>query len=144
MFRRQLRIPFPTVTKKPLSSTSILCFRSNPSSCSVGCCLIQNVRFCSAATTTTAKPTAATEGQKILVDESSEQFQELEEARIDRFVEDMYSMPVFNPLVILLTSIGVAGFLITWGYFVATPVYLAHVGKSSEDSGKGADASELD
>ena len=56
----------------------------------------------------------------------------------------MYTMPVFNPLVMLLTIIGVAGFLITWGYFVATPVYLAHVGKSSEGSGKGKDGSELD
>jgi hypothetical protein len=66
------------------------------------------------------------------------------EARIDRFREDMYAMPVFSPVMMLLTIVGFAGFLLTWGYFVATPVYLAHVGKSSEESGKGKEGEELD
>jgi hypothetical protein len=70
--------------------------------------------------------------------------EEILEARIDRFREDMYTMPVFNPFVMLMTTIGFAGFLITWGYFVATPVYNAYMGKSSEESGTAKEGEELD
>ena len=69
--------------------------------------------------------------------------EQLIDVRVERFREDMYALPAFNPLVMILTMIGFLGFFSTWGYFVATPVYLAHVGKRSSGD-EGEDAEELD
>ena len=59
--------------------------------------------------------------------------------RVDRFIDDMYHMPVFSPSVLFLTMIGLGGFVLTWGYNVGRPVYLAHLGQSGESSDKESD-----
>ena len=131
-----------TTTMRLTSSTAslLLSSASSPQSFS-------QFRFCQ---TTTATTTTRQQQQELsdisppTPAESKSFSQEVEDARIERFVDDMYTQPVFSPLVMLLTVIGFGGFILTWGYFVATPVYLAHVGKSSEESGSGGDGKELD
>lgn len=61
--------------------------------------------------------------------------------RTERFIDDMYLQPVFSPLMLLLTIIGLGGFLITWGYFVAKPVVDAHRGATGTET--GSDAGDL-
>ena len=131
-------------TSRLTSSTASSLLLSSSSSQS-----FSQFRFCQTTTATTT--TTTRQQQQELSDispptpaESKSFSQEVEDARIERFVDDMYTQPVFSPLVMLLTVIGFGGFILTWGYFVATPVYLAHVGKSSEESGSGGDGKELD
>ncbi len=65
----------------------------------------------------------------------------LVERRVERFVSDMYRVRTLSPLVVVLSAIGVGGFAVTWLYNVATPVWLAHAGRSV--GGDDSDGNDL-